>query len=368
VLLRLAWENTRHEPGRLAASAGAVASSVMLVLVAVGLYFGLLDAIVSWPRSLPGALVVAEDGGSATLLHASSRLDEATVAAVRRTPGVAAAHELYGRIAWLARDGRQALAVLVGTDRQDEFGLPARMLAGERHPALGEIVVDRVLAHDLRVGVGDLLPVGNARLEVVGIAAGGNAVLGSYAFVARGTLELAGIRQPGFLFVALAPDADPVAVRARLAALPRVRVFGREEFLRMNQALARQMILPLIAVIVLVTAVVSGNTVALTLWAATIERRAEYGLLVALGLRRSQLYAVAVLQSLLAAAVGCAAGLAGGFAVARLVEWLQPRFVTLVPPAAVALIALGAAAVAVAAAVRPVRAVARIDPALVFRA
>jgi putative ABC transport system permease protein len=367
-VFELAWQNARRQPGRLAASAGAVASSVMLVLVAGGLYLGLLAAIAGYPRSLPGAVVVTEAGGSATMLHSSSHLAADAVRTVTAVDGVTAVHPLYGRLAWLERSGRQALVYLVGIDRHDDFGLPVHVLAGHARPALAEIVVDHVLAHDLALAVGDTLEIGDARLRVGGIASGGNAVLGSYAFVSRGALELAGVQQPSYLFVETAPGVEPEALVARIGALPGLAAMSRATFMQRNQALARQMVLPLIAIIVAITAVVSGNTVALTLYAATIERREEYGLLKALGVPQRWLYGTAVLQSLIASGVGLAVGLVAGWATAGLIELVQPRFVTVLPLWLSAAIALGAVVVGLVAALRPVRALARIDPALVFRA
>lgn len=365
-MLELAWQMARHRPGRVAASAGAVASAVMLVLVAAGLYVGLLDAIDRYPRSLPGDVVVAEAGGSATLLHASSRLSPEVVRTVRGVEGIGEVHEMYGRLAWLEHRGRQALVFLVGIGRED-FGLPVRVLAGRDRPRLAEIVVDRVLAHDLGLALGDDLDLGNAHLRVAGIATGANAVLGSYAFVARGALELSGVRQPSFLFVTAAPGVTPSTLVARIAALPGLQVFSRPAFKEQNLSMARQMVLPLIAIIVTIATLVSGNTVALMLYAATLERREEYGLLKAIGLPLSRLYATAVFQGVLASGLGLGTGLVGGWAVALLVTAVQPRFVTMLPGWLLGAVAAGALVVGILASAYPVRAVARIDPALVFR-
>src|SRR5689334_23729408 len=103
----------------------------MLVSIAGGLYLGLLDAMISYPRSLPGEIVVAEAGGSATMLHSSSHLPQDAAETLRNLPGVQAAWELYGRLAWLEREHRQALVYLVGVGRESTFGLPVRVVAGK---------------------------------------------------------------------------------------------------------------------------------------------------------------------------------------------------------------------------------------------
>src|SRR4029453_14744477 len=97
---------------------GAVAAAVMLVFIAGGLYLGLLDAMIRYPRSLPGEIVVAEAGGSGTMRHSPSRLPREAAWTRRKLPGVQSAYELFGRLAWLERGGRQALVYLVGVGRR----------------------------------------------------------------------------------------------------------------------------------------------------------------------------------------------------------------------------------------------------------
>jgi len=340
----------------------------MLVLVAVGLYLGLLDAVARWPGSLPGDLVIAEAGGSATLLHTSSSLAPERVAAVRATPGISVLHPLHGRLAWLERDGRHALVFLVGVDRRGTFGGPVGMLAGRRVPRIDEIVIDRVLAHDLRVGLGDRLRIGPASLRVGGIADGGNAVLGSYAFVSLGTLQAGGVTDASYLFAGLDRGEDRGAIQARLETIPGLRVLSRTAFLAQNQSLARQLLLPLIATLAAITAAVSGAIVALVLYTTAVEHRTDWGLLSAVGVPTARLFATVILQAVLATGAGVVIGLLGGRLLGVAIPMVEPRFVTIMPVWLDASIAAAAIAIGLAASIAPVRAVAAVDPGSVFRA
>ena len=366
-MLAFAWRQIRRQPWRFAASAGSVASSVALVLVIAGLYRGLLDALVRWPQSLPGDVVVAEAGGSATLLHVSSQVPPAVEAAVRGTPGVSRVDPLFARLAWIERDGRQAIAFLVGLGRGDVFGRPVRIVAGRKKPRLNEIIVDRVLAHDLRVDVGDALRLGDATLRVAGISSGGNALLASYAFVHRSALALAGTARPSFLFVRAAADTTPAALAARLRKVAGARVLLRAEFEASNQGLARQLLLPLIAITALIAAAVSGGVVALTLYTAAMERRADYGLLGALGVPARWIAGTVAAQALLVGVAGVGLGLASSAALVVFIPWVEPRFEAALAPGQVLAVAAGALLTAVAAARLPLRAIRRFDPAEVFR-
>jgi putative ABC transport system permease protein len=242
------------------------------------------------------------------------------------------------------------------------------MLAGRRVPRIDEIVIDRVLAHDLRVGLGDRLVVGDVRLRVGGIADGGNAVVGSYAFVSAGTLAAGGVHEPGHLFAEVAPGHDPATVGARLAAIPGLRVRSRDAFVAQNQALARQLLVPLIAILATVSAVVGGAIVALVLHASAVEHRTDWGLLSAIGLSAARLVGTVVWQAVIATAFGVAAGLAAARLLAAALPLVEPRFVTLIPLWLDGLVAVVATAIGLVASVAPVRAVAAVDPGEVFRA
>lgn len=366
-MFELAWQTVRRQPGRFVAAMGAVAAAVMLVFVAGGLYLGLLDAMVRYPRSLPGEIVVAEAGGSATMLHSSSRLPQDAADMVRALPGVAATSELLGRLVWLERGGRQALVYLVGLPRGGDVGGPVRMVAGQQHPEFDEIVIDEVLARDLEVHIGDVLEIGVAKLRIVGIAAGGNAVLGTYAFVQRGTLVLGGVQEPSYVFVTVGPELSVDEVIARINRESDMHAMSRDDFGSANQALARQIVLPLIAIVVGIACAVGGAIVALTLYRVTMERREEYGLMKALGLPDRAVLGAAFAEGGIATGVGVVAGLAIGWIVSESVGLLEPRFVTTMPVWLTLAIAAGAVLLGALASTIPVRAVARIDPALVFR-
>ena len=366
-MFELAWQTVRRQPGRYVAAMGAVAAAVMMVFVAGGLYIGLLDAMIRYPRSLPGQIVVAEAGGSATMLHSSSNLGKDAAATIRQIPGVASAAELYGRLTWLERSGRQALVYLVGVGRDANFGLPVQLEEGKARPEFDEIVIDEVLARDLKVGMGDTIKVGVSELRVVGMASGGNAVLGTYAFVQHGTLVLGGVQEPSYVFMNVGPEVTVPEMIARVDQEDGMHAMTRDEFLNANQALTRQIVLPLIAIVVGIACAVGGTIVGLTLYTVTMERREEYGLMKALGLPDRAVLGAAFGQGGIATGVGVVVGLILGWGLSLVVSFVEPRFVTMMPPWLTLATSLGAIVVGGIASTIPVRAVARIDPALVFR-
>jgi putative ABC transport system permease protein len=98
-----------------------------------------------------------------------------------------------------------------------------------------------------------------------------------------------------------------------------------------------------------------------------MERREEYGLMKALGLPNRAVLGAAFAQGAIATGVGVALGLLVGWVAAAAIAAIEPRFVTVMPGWVTASIAAAAIAAGAVASTIPVRAVARIDPALVFR-
>jgi putative ABC transport system permease protein len=366
-MLPLAWRHVRRHPRRFAACAAAIASSVVLVSVAAGLYRGLLASVSAYPDSLLGDFVVAQAGSAAQLSHSSSAVAAETERAVRAVPGVARVDALYGHLGWLEHAGRQAIVFLVGLGPGDRFGRPQRIVAGRRKPALFEIIVDRTLAHDLRVGLGDRLQLGDGSLPIVGISDGGNAVLASYAFVHKGALALAGRTRPSYLFVQAAPGVAAAVLGERLAGLPGARVFTREEFRAMNQGLARRLVLPLVTLTITLSALVSAGLVAMTLYTATVERRADWGLMAAVGVPSRTIERQVLAQGVLVGIAGVIAGLVGTAGLARLIPAIEPRLVVATSGWVLITVSIGALVVGLVAAWGATRVAAAADPAEAFR-
>lgn len=363
----IAKQNIVRSPARFAASVAAIAISVMLVWVGCGLYVGLLDGIVSYPRSLEGDLVVIEEGASVSLGHFASKISDETVRTIEGMAGVDRVAALYGRPVLFEIDEQEALVYTVGLYRNESFGGPVLSIEGDARPRLNEIVIDRVFAHDFGLEVGDTLRKGSISLEVAGIASGGNAIIGTYAFVHRGDLMLAGVTQPATLFVSTDEPEALDALAARIDNLPGLAVLPRARFLDANREVARRVVLPVIALLVGIGIVVAIAVVALALYTSTIERRTEFGLLDALGLPPVQRYGIVLIQSSLATIAGLLVGLALGAGIANAFVEIEPRFLVSVPTPLMASIAAGTVVVGLIASLLPVRLLARIDPGMVFR-
>ncbi|HMN98621.1 MAG TPA: FtsX-like permease family protein [Miltoncostaeaceae bacterium] len=362
-MVPVARRNLLAEPGRVVMSVGGVAFAVVLVLIVLGLYRG-WGGVATFFTRLPGQVWVAQSGSSDPL-HTTSLLPAGGRAALARIPGVAAAMPVYVRQMEVDA-GERAFVMAVGAPAR------AAMPAATREaflPAPGHVIVDSSLAAQAGVSPGDTLMVAGRPLTVERVTAGGNRLF-QLAFVnaadARGTIVPAG--RVSFFLLALRPGADARRVMAAArAAVPDAEVRTSAEYAGAFGRLVNQGFLPVVGALLAIGAVVGGAVVAITTYAATVERARDFGVLKALGAPGRLLARIVVVQSLLIGVAGAAVGAGTAAIVAPAVRRAVPEFVTdlrwtdLLAVVAVTLV------VAVAASVVPIQRINRIDPAVVFR-
>jgi putative ABC transport system permease protein len=119
----------------------------------------------------------------------------------------------------------------------------------------------------------------------------------------------------------------------------------------------------MIAIAFLVGTLVVG----MVIYSATVERQREYGVLKAIGAHNRILYRTVVAQALVVAGIGALVGVGLAAAMAQLIMALRPQFLIVLEPSAVAWSLVAGLVMALAAALVPVRAIAGLAPAEIFR-
>jgi putative ABC transport system permease protein len=106
---------------------------------------------------------------------------------------------------------------------------------------------------------------------------------------------------------------------------------------------------------------------ALTVYTATLARRAEYGVLKALGARNGHLYRAVLAQAVLSVVIGFGVGLSFTFLLSAIVPRLGMSMIMKI--SMLSLFKVGSLSLVIAgiAAILPIRQIAGIDPAIVFR-
>lgn len=362
----LARRNLFRDRTRFLLSVAGVAVSIGLILLLAGYRTGVYSQASAYLDNTPGSVVVAERG-IRDFLGSSSALPSGAEDAARQTPGVAQVIPVVSQFVIFERHGRKDGFFLIGYDPAKGGG-PWKLVEGREPTADNELVLDRTTAQQHDIAIGDEVGLLDREATVVGLSDDTTFWAGSIAFARISTLESL-LRTPtlqSFLLVSPAAGTSPETLRDRLT-IPGTEVLLKSDVIANDRKLLARVYDAPIGLMVAIAFVVGVLVVGLVIYTATIERRREYGAVKAIGARNRTLYRVVTIQALIAAAAGAVAGVALGYgAGAALMAW-RPQFRVEIEPAAVGVVLAASLVMALLAALIPARAVARLEPAEVFR-
>jgi putative ABC transport system permease protein len=191
----------------------------------------------------------------------------------------------------------------------------------------------------------------------------------SFIFI-RKTAAEALWRTPGgasFLLATPPPRMTPEALRDRLTDLPGADALLKRDMIANDARLFARFFSAPLQLMIAIAFLVGTLIVGMVIYTATIERQREYGMLKAMGAHNSVLYRTVVMQALAVASVGALLGVGLAAGMAQLIMALRPQFLIVFELSAVGWALLSGMVMALAAAVVPVRTIAGLAPAEIFR-
>ncbi|MBI1952432.1 ABC transporter permease [Candidatus Saccharibacteria bacterium] len=364
----VAIRNLLQEKTRLFISIGGVAFSVTLIMILVGLYQGWNNKLGEYIRTAPVDIWVMQKG-SEELFHTPSLLPITLANDLTKISGIESAKPFNARRLAVSANDQEFQLYVVGYNPVDGSGQPSRIVQGKSVPGPGEIIVDR--SQSKKVKIGDTINAAGRELKVVGYSEGGDLVITSFAFTTPE--ELNKIQKlpdaVNEFWVKLSPSADSgKVIRDIETKLPNTTAVTRDQFVKSNTKIISDSFLPVILVLVIVSIAVGVAVIGLTIFTSTIEKSKEYGVLKAIGMKNSQLYSVVIQQALVAGVIGYIIGVGLASGLGATVGQYVPQFVYAIRLFDVAWIFGLTLLMAVLAAYIPIRRLAHIDPAEVFKA
>ena len=311
-----------HQRGRALLSAAGIALGVALGFAVHLVNGAALNEFSLAVRSMAGVADLEVRGGR-------TGFAESLYPALARVPGIVVASPMIDLEAALAerKGATHGTLRLVGVDPMRAAELQPAMFADDPQRMVALMAPDTVMlsaaaADSLGLKLGDKLALrsGLARvdLEVAGIVPG---LRGSLALtdIATAQWRMGRLGTLNRIDLRLAPGADAAAVRVRVAALLPAGAYVAEvaelEDQGANLSRAYRVNLNVLAMVALFT----GGFLVFSAQALEVaRRRAEHGLLRVLGLTRRGVVQLVLAEAALIGAAGSAAGLALGYALARI--------------------------------------------------
>lgn len=373
---KIAYRNLFHDRMSLIVTLVGIVFSVVLVAIEVGLYKGSENKIATVLDKAPADLWIVPFG-TKSFDDPSLLIGHEKYAALS-TPGVQKAEDMIVSFSsWRKPEGGKKSFILVGLDWANGGTRPWSLDEGavEDLEAPNAVAVDRSYFKDLGIegGRGSYAEINNQRIKVTAVTKGIRSFTTlPYVFMPITTarkLVGATAEQATYVLVTLQKGADLEAVRTSLQnRLQGVEVLTHDEFTRRS---INYWMFSTGAGLALITGMVLGAIVgvvivAQTLYASTKDHLNEFATLRALGASASYIHAVILIQALLSAVLGYAAGmLLAMLAIYRLSVRVPTLTIVMTPKIAAYLFAL-TVGMCVFAAITAIRKVTRIDPAGVF--
>jgi putative ABC transport system permease protein len=368
-MIRLAFRNLFQNKVRLVISTGGVSLALLLILALEAIFSGVEQRITAYIDYSRADIWVSQS--DVFNMHmASSSLPNSIARKVRAVPGVAAVSPiLYVANNVIAGDERN-LAYIIGLPEKAELGVPWEISSGLSLPGEGEVIINRGVAEQSGVSLGNQVEILGDELEVVGLSEGTASLVNSIAFISQDDFET--LRHSydtiSFLLVKVREGESSQVVADRIASRVReVTVQTREQFSRQERQVVKDMSTDVITIMNLIGFLIGLAVMGLTIYTSTLSRRREYGMLKAVGARNRDLYCTVLAQAMLSVLLG----FLFGWAITGLLALMVPLMgmnLTLVV-STISLIKVGVISVLLAgiSAVLPIRQITGLDPAMVFR-
>lgn len=376
-MLRLAFRNLFQSKMRLIISVGGVALALMLMLALGAVFTGAEKQLTAFiDRS--GADVFVAQKGVRNLHMVSSWLPYSVVSEVASVQGVQSVTPIMYTTGMIETGKERNLAYIIGLPRDPVMGKAWRVVEGAAVPAPGEIVLDLGVAAQSGLRLGDTVKVLGRQLKIAGLSEGTVSITNSVVFIsmedfermrgASGESGASAARAVSFVLVKAAPGESPEALSAHIEAeVVGVTAQSSARFAEQERNLVKDMAADVLTIMNLVGFAIGLAVMSLTIYTATLARRAEYGTLKALGARNGDLYRAVLAQAVVSVALGLSLGLAFTLALSALLPALGSNVALQVSGGSLVQVSIASLIIAGLSALLPIRQIAGLDPATVFR-
>ncbi len=367
-MLRLAVRNLIQNKTRLLFSVGGTGLALTLVLFFGAVFAGATGRLTVYIDNSRADIWVSQEGVR-TMHMSASALPASVAESVRGVPGVEEAVPILYAEDMLEAKGKRYISYVFGVPAGTSMGGPWRLIEGSPEPGPGEVVIDRAIARQAGVGVGDSMLVLGQEMTVSGLTTGTSSIANSVSFVNMGDFSrVRGESVISFVLVRVADGESDEGVASSIRQrVDGVTVQTREEFAAQERRLAKDMMADLLSIMDTAGYLTGLAVVMLTVYIATIARRREYGVLKAIGVRNSRLYQVVLAQAVMSVAMGFVAGLAITLLLAAAIPRFNELLVLSLNGPLVLRVAVISTVLAGIAALLPARQIAGVEPVAVIR-
>jgi putative ABC transport system permease protein len=299
--------NLVHRPVRSLISIIAIALEVTLILLIVGLCYGIMNDSKNRTAGI-GADVIVQPPGSSFFSGMSGAPVSVKVADVI---GKMRHVRVVSPVVWTIATGG-GLEVIDGIDLTnfEALGGPFHYVAGGPFEGPYDVLVDDFIARQKHVKVGDTMSIVNHPFRISGIVENGR---GARKFVPMTTLQdLLGVpNRASVFYVKLDNPADADEVVKEVKAQPGMQsysILSTQEYLSMMTPSNLPGFRPFIGIVIGVSVIIGFLVIFQAIYTAVMERTREIGILKSMGASKVYIVNLVLRETLLLAIAGIAVG------------------------------------------------------------
>jgi putative ABC transport system permease protein len=301
--------NLVHRPIRSLISIVAIALEVTLILLIVGLCYGIMNDSKNRTSGV-GFDVIVQPPGSSFLQGIGGAPVSVKIADVlRRMPHV----KVVSPVVWQIATGG-GVELIDGIDLQsfEAMGGPFQYIKGGPFQGPDDVLVDDYIAAQRHVKVGDTMDILNHQFRICGIVENGR---GARKFVPMTTMQdLIGAKDKASVFYMKLDDpANTDAVVAAVKVQPGMEQYvvrSMQEYLSMMTPSHLPGFRPFIGVVIGVSLVIGFLVIFQSMYTAVMERTREIGILKSMGASKFYIVNLVLRETVLLALAGIVVGIA----------------------------------------------------------
>lgn len=368
-MIRLAFRNLFQNKIRLVISTGGVALALLLILALDAIFAGVERQITAYIDNSNADIFISQSGVENMHMAASS-LPVINIDKIKEIPGVQSVTPIDYTTNMIVTGADRNLAYIIGLPENAEMGGPWKMSAGKSQTGPGEAIIDRSVAEKTGTNVGDNVEILGSNFKVVGLSEGATNIINSIAFISM--TDFSKIRGSAatisYLLVKVKPGAAPIDVE-NLARqqVNDVTVQLRSEFSERESRVVKDMSTDVINIMNVIGFIIGLAVMALTVYTSILTRRAEFGTLKAIGARNSHLYKAVLAQALISVVIGFGVGVLFTLFLSLIIPLLGLDLTLLIDGTSLLKVGVVSIVIASISALLPIRQIAGLDPAVVFR-
>jgi len=315
--------NLVHRPIRSLISIVAIALEVTLILLIVGLCYGIMNDTKNRNAGIGFDVIVQPPGSSFFQGITGAPVSVKVADVLRRMPHV----KVVSPIVWqIASSG--GLEVIDGIDiaNFEALGGPFRYVKGGPFRGPDDALVDDFIARQKHVNVGDTMEILNHQFRVCGIVENGR---GARKFVPIATLQdlIGATGKASVFYLKLDDPANTAAVVEAVKQQPGMEnynVRSMQDYLSMMTPSNLPGFRPFIGVVIGVSLVIGFLVIFQSMYTAVMERTREIGILKSLGASKYYIVNIILRETVLLALAGIVVGIAVSLAARVGVEQRWP--------------------------------------------